>query len=178
MIRRRSIGTCHRRAAGPRAGRGPLIASVAVPVNESPASARSTLGLLRIPDPRRVRRSDWLQLVRFVAVGASGYVVNLLVFWLATLGGLHYIPAAIVAFVVAWVNNFLLNRHWTFRAGDEGMVSQGLRYLLVSVVALAANLLILHLLVDAGLGELVSQAIAIVLVTPLSYLLSRRWSFR
>jgi putative flippase GtrA len=45
-------------------------------------------------------------------------------------------------------------------------------------VALGANLIILHLLVDAGLGELLAQAIAIVLVTPLSYLLSRRWSFR
>jgi putative flippase GtrA len=58
------------------------------------------------------------------------------------------------------------------------MVSQGARYLAVSVVALIANLIILQLLVDAGLGETLSQAIAIVLVTPLSYLLSRRWSFR
>ena len=33
-------------------------------------------------------------------------------------------------------------------------------------------------LVDAGLGELYAQAIAIILVTPLNYLLSRRWSFR
>lgn len=123
-------------------------------------------------------RSDWLQLVRFVAVGVSGYVINLAVFSLAILGGLHYIPAAIVAFVVAWANNFLLNRHWTFRRQKEGLVAQGVRYLLVCLVALGANLLILHLLVNAGLGEMLSQAIAIVLVTPLSYLLSRRWSFR
>lgn len=119
-----------------------------------------------------------MQLVRFLAVGLSGYAVNLLVFWIATVGGLHYIPAAIVAFVVAWVNNFLLNRHWTFRAGDEGVMGQGVRYLLVCLVALGANLVILHVLVDAGLGEISAQAIAIVLVTPLSYLLSRRWSFR
>jgi len=33
-------------------------------------------------------------------------------------------------------------------------------------------------LVDAGLGALYAQAIAIILVTPLNYLLSRRWSFR
>lgn len=116
--------------------------------------------------------------MRFIAVGVSGYAVNLLVFWVATMGGLHYIPAAVVAFVFAWVNNFLLNRHWTFQAGDEGLLSQGVRYLLVCLVALGANLAILHLLVEAGLGELLAQAIAIVLVTPLSYLLSRRWSFR
>jgi putative flippase GtrA len=149
-----------------------------VPANESPVGARSTLALLRVPDPRRVPRADWLQLVRFLAVGASGYVVNLLVFALATVGGLHYIPAAVMAFVVAWMNNFMLNRYWTFRARGDGMVLQGLRYFLVSVVALGANLIILHLLVQSGLVELLAQAIAIVLVTPLSYLLSRRWSFR
>ena len=177
MIRRRCAGTCHGGAGGPRGGRGPLIASAAVSANNTPAGARA-LALLRIPDLRRVPRSDWLQLVRFLAVGLSGYVVNLLVFWIATLGGLHYIPAAVVAFAVAWVNNFLLNRYWTFQASGEAMVGQGLRYLLVCLVALGANLVILHVLVDAGLGEISSQAIAIVLVTPLSYLLSRRWSFR
>lgn len=119
-----------------------------------------------------------MQLVRFLAVGFSGYVVNLLVFWLATVAGLHYIPAAVVAFAVAWLNNFVLNRHWTFRATGEAVMGQGVKYLLVCLVALGANLVILHFLVDAGLGEIYSQAIAIILVTPLNYLLSRRWSFR
>jgi len=149
-----------------------------VPADKTTASARSPLALLRIPDLRKVPRSDWMQLVRFLAVGVSGYVVNLLVFWISTSAGAHYIPAAIIAFAIAWLNNFLLNRHWTFRRADEAMVGQGVRYLLVCLVALAANLVILHLLVDAGLGEIYSQALAIVLVTPLSYLLSRRWSFR
>lgn len=149
-----------------------------MPADKTTASARSPLALLRIPDPRKVPRSDWMQLARFLAVGVSGYVVNLLVFWAVTSAGAHYIPAAIVAFIVAWTNNFLLNRHWTFRAGAEAMVGQGLRYLLVCLVALGANLVILHVLVDAGLGEIYAQAIAIILVTPLNYLLSRRWSFR
>lgn len=119
-----------------------------------------------------------MQLVRFLAVGASGYVVNLLVFWLATMTGLHYIPAAVMAFAVAWLNNFMLNRHWTFRAAGDAVMAQGVRYLLVCLVALGANLVILHFLVDAGLAELYAQAMAIVLVMPLNYLLSRRWSFR
>lgn len=125
-----------------------------------------------------MRQDDWLQLLRFLVVGASGYALNLVVFTLFILAGIHYIPAAIAAFVVAWVNNFLLNRHWTFQAKHEAMVGQGMRYLLVSVAALGANLAILHLLVGRGLNETLSQATAIVLVTPLSYLLSRRWSFR
>ncbi|MBM3635026.1 MAG: GtrA family protein [Actinobacteria bacterium] len=161
-----------------RNGAGALIASPTVPADKTSASARFPLALLRIPDLRRVPRADWMQLLRFLAVGASGYVVNLLVFWISTTAGAHYIPAAIIAFAVAWLNNFLLNRHWTFRRADKAIVAQGVRYLLVCLVALGANLLVLHVLVDAGLVELHSQAIAIVLVTPLNYLLSRRWSFR
>lgn len=155
-----------------------MLASVLVSVKDETAGGRSPFTIFRIPDPRRVNRSDWMQLVRFLVVGTSGYVVNLAIFSIALLLGAHYIPAAIIAFIVAWMNNFMLNRYWTFRAHAEAMVGQGARYLAVSVVALIANLIILQVLVDAGLGETLSQAIAIVLVTPLSYLLSRRWSFR
>ena len=155
-----------------------MLASTLVSVKDETAGGRSPFTIFRIPDPRRVNRSDWMQLVRFLVVGASGYVVNLAIFSIALLLGAHYIPAAIIAFVVAWMNNFMLNRYWTFRAHAEAMMGQGARYLAVSVVALIANLIILQVLVDAGLGETLSQAIAIVLVTPLSYLLSRRWSFR
>ena len=132
-------------------------------VKDSAAGARSPLTLLRIPDPRRVSRADWLQLLRFCVVGASGYVVNLAVFAGALAMGMHYLPAAVVAFIVAWVCNFMLNRYWTFRAHDEAMMGQGARYLLVSLVALGANLVILEVLVSAGLGEFVAQAVAIVL---------------
>ena len=170
-----SVGKRDRRARGDSVA---LLASSVVSVKDSTADARYPLSMLRIPDPRRVPREDWMQLVRFLVVGASGYVVNLAIFSVALLVGLHYIPAAVVAFIVAWVNNFLLNRYWTFRARGEAMMGQGARYLLVSLVALGANLAILQLLIDAGLNETLSQAVAIALVTPLSYLLSRRWSFR
>jgi putative flippase GtrA len=37
---------------------------------------------------------------------------------------------------------------------------------------------VLHLLVQAGLGEVVAQAIAIVLVTPVNFVGNKLWSFR
>ncbi len=53
-----------------------------------------------------------------------------------------------------------------------------MRFLVVSVGALAANLLFLRLLVAVGLGKIVAQAIAIILVTPLNFLGNKLWSFR
>ncbi len=58
---------------------------------------------------------NWLQLGRFVAVGASGYVVNLAVFAACVhLLAVNYKLAAVVSFVVSVANNFWWNRHWTF----------------------------------------------------------------
>ncbi len=55
---------------------------------------------------------------------------------------------------------------------------QGLRFLVVSTMALVANLVVLHLLVQAGLGEIVAQALAIMLVTPVNFVGNKLWSFR
>ena len=53
---------------------------------------------------------------------------------------LHYLLAATGSFLVAVTNNYTWNRVWTFR-GQRGHVAyQGLRFLVVSTIALAANL--------------------------------------
>ena len=125
------------------------------------------------------RRANWEQLVKFCLVGATGYVVNLVVYTLLLRGaGMHYVPAAIGSFLVAVTNNYLWNRHWTFRRQRGHLVLQGLRFFVVSTLALCANLLVLHLLVRAGLGEVVAQAIAIIVVTPVNFVGNKLWSFR
>ena len=144
---------------------------------------RGTLGraarVLRVPNLRATNREAWTQLVRFCVVGASGYLVNLAVFAAILNGaGLHHIAAAVGAFCVAWLNNFVLNRYWTFRDDDSPVAVQGARYLATSLVALGLNLAILQALVSSGMGELPAQAISILVVTPAAFLMNRRWAFR
>ena len=125
------------------------------------------------------RRANWEQLVKFCLVGATGYVVNLAVYAVLLRGvGFHYVLAAIGSFLVAVTNNYLWNRLWTFRRQRGDIVLQGLRFFVVSALALGANLLVLHLLVRSGVEELVAQAIAIVLVTPVNFIGNKLWSFR
>jgi len=75
-------------------------------------------------------------------------------------------------------NNYLLNRLWTFRHAKGHFAFQGLRFFVVALIAYVGNLLILTALVELGLGEIVSQAIAIVLVTPANFIGNKLWSFR
>src|SRR5438034_7041866 len=54
---------------------------------------------------------NWMQLVKFSVVGATGYVINLAAFSALVEGaGVHYRTAAVLAFCVAVSNNFLWNR--------------------------------------------------------------------
>jgi putative flippase GtrA len=125
------------------------------------------------------RRHNWEQLVKFCVVGASGYAVNLFVYYLLLdHARLHYAVAATGSFLVAVTNNYTWNRLWTFRHQRGHIGYQGLRFLTVSVAVYLANLALLSVLVAAGGGEIVSQAIAVVLVTPLNFLGNKLWSFR
>jgi len=122
---------------------------------------------------------NWLQLLKFCVVGSIGYGVNLAVYWLCVDPlGVHYIPAAVISFLVGVTNNYTLNRAWTFRDDRGRVVMQGLRFLVVSLLALGANLLVLYVLVELGLGKIPAQAIAIVTVTPVNFIGNKLWSFR
>jgi putative flippase GtrA len=122
------------------------------------------------------QRHNWTQLAKFCVVGASGYVVNLAVYT-ALLDGanLDYRLAATGSFVVAVANNYLWNRLWTFRHARGHFAFQGLRFFTVALLAYVGNLAIL---VELGAGQIVSQAIAIVLVTPANFIGNKLWSFR
>jgi putative flippase GtrA len=123
---------------------------------------------------------NWVQLIKFCMVGGSGYVVNLCVFALCVeVIGLHHLVGATAAFVVAVINNFWWNRHWTFRAGQGRAGFQAARFFIVSVAAFLFAASVLELLVSvAELPELPSQAIAIVAATPLNFIGNKMWSFR
>jgi putative flippase GtrA len=141
---------------------------------------------VELPFRHRVRHGvrkphNWLQLIRFAAVGASGYVVNLAVFAICVHAvGIDYKLAAVVAFAVSVLNNFWWNRHWTFRSRREAHpVEQALKFFAISLVAFGFSYVVLVSLVDgAHFPKVVAQAISIAAATPLSFVGQKLWSFK
>ena len=128
------------------------------------------------------RPHNWVQLVKFSAVGGSGYVVNLCVFAVAyKVFDLHHLAAATVAFVVAVFNNFWWNRHWTFGqhgARDHHAGFQAARFFTVSVIAFVFAAAVLESLVRwTDLHTVLAQAISIVAATPLNFVGNKMWTF-
>jgi putative flippase GtrA len=125
------------------------------------------------------RPASWYQVFKFGVVGLSGYVLNLGVFAVANAGlGAHHALAAVVAFCVAVTNNFLWNRHWTFRAGDGHPGFQAARFFTVSVAALLINLAVLEALIaEASLPGVTAQAIAVAVAMPFNFIGNKLWTF-
>jgi putative flippase GtrA len=149
-------------------------------VERSSAVGVAASRLARTRAGRALRRPhNWIQLLKFSVVGATGYVVNLSVYSALVLGaGLDHRLAAICSFVVAVTNNYTWNRLWTFRGARGGVALQGMRFFTVAVLALIANLIVLEILIAFGLGKIVAQAFAIALVTPINFVGNKLWTFR
>jgi putative flippase GtrA len=126
------------------------------------------------------RPANWLQLVRFGLVGGAGFVVNVAVYALFVHGaGVDYRVASIVAWLVAVVNNFLLNRHWTFDASEGRAHHQAARFLIVSLAAEIVSLLLLTLFVEsAHIAKVPAQALAVALSMPFNFVGNKLWTFR
>src|SRR3954451_13431975 len=95
------------------------------------------------------RQHNWVQLVKFVAVGGSGYAVNIGVYAIVHNAiGIGHLRSATAAFLVAVLNNFWCNRHWTFgaRAGTAGF--QAAPFFAVSVGAFFVALGVSQVLVS------------------------------
>jgi putative flippase GtrA len=141
--------------------------------------------VVELPFHHRVRIGvrkghNWLQLIRFLGVGATGYTVNLVVY-LACLHllGLDFRVASVVAFIVSVTNNFYWNRRWTFGAAESDAGPQAVKFFAVSLIAYGFTYAVLISLVDgAGLSKELAQAIAAAATTPVNFLGQKLWSFR
>ncbi len=90
---------------------------------------------------------------------------------------LDYRLAGLLAGLLALVNNFLLNRQWTFRAVHGHVGRQAASCAIISAVFFAAQLTILHVLVTVGVPDVPAEALSILAVVPGNFLAQRRYSF-
>lgn len=123
------------------------------------------------------------QFVKFGIVGASGFLVNLIVFTLLQrivpdhARPLQYDIIYSLAFFAGGVSNYYFNRIWTFRSSGHA-VREGAQFLTVSAIAL-----IVGLLVSAAVSPRLGHGHKTWLVATLSgivvnFFLNKYWTFR
>jgi putative flippase GtrA len=128
----------------------------------------------------RVALRAWpvgVQWLRFATVGVSNTALSLALYAGLLSLGTFYLAASAVAFVVATLNSYALNRRWTFRSnGRRG--PEVVRFALVSAGGVTVNLALLSLCVDgASLPKFAAQLVVIPLVSVVTFAGNRRWTF-
>lgn len=119
------------------------------------------------------------QPTKFLLVGAGGYGVNLAVFALLHAAGMSCVAAAIGSYFISNSLMYLGNRYLTFALGHGGFLAAYLRYVLVGGVVAGLNALMLAILVERGsLDATFGLAISLLIVTPVAFLLNKRWTFQ
>jgi putative flippase GtrA len=120
-----------------------------------------------------------VQFVKFGIVGMSNTLLTFIVYTLLLkVFGVWYLAASAIGWVVGATNGFLWNRRWTFR-GHIGDALTPVRWAVVQGCGLILNLGLIYMFVSgAGLGKILAQACSIAIVTVLTFLVNRAWTFR
>ncbi len=103
-----------------------------------------------------------------------------LLFGLVELLHVWYVAATALGAAAGAVTNFLMNRHWSFKAADAEVSGQAFRYGLVSVGSLCLNTGLVYLCTDFGKIHYAISVVAVSLVVgfAFNFPLQRQYVFR
>lgn len=124
--------------------------------------------------------------LRYAIVGTIGTAVDVGILTALTLAT-HIDPKTspllplfvAIAFVAAVINNYILNRIWTFKSQDKNVSGQFMRFLAVSLVGFVMTEALMWLLVPKlGLNVTLAKAMTSMAVMIWNFGLNKLWTFR
>lgn len=128
------------------------------------------------------------EFLKFAVVGMIGTIVDFGIYSILTRGfGLYYIYATAISVFLAILNNFFLNKYWTFKKGSSGKAkTEYIKFLTVSVVNYLLNIGITYYIVEFthaeatfGVNEdFFAKVVAIAIVLFSNYFGNKFWTFR
>ena len=115
--------------------------------------------------------------LRFVLVGGATYAINVAAFAALVDAGLSYALAALAAYAAGFGFNFGANRAWTFSARGGEAWSDLRRFSVLGAALLLVDISLLHVAESFRVDVVVAQAVAILLLAPISFFGNRLWAF-
>ncbi len=141
-------------------------------------------------------KKEFTRFIKFGTVGLIGSVIDFGIFNLLTIV-LHVtsIASSTVSFALAVINNFILNRFWTYPESRQSSIYKPLvQFVIVSCLGLAIRIPLFawlekvliplaaktfpHFLTPTIIGHNVALALVIGVVMMWNYLVNRFWTFK
>jgi len=121
--------------------------------------------------------------IKFSLVGTLGTIIDVGVLnLLYRVFGLFVYGAATISFILAVINNFLLNKYWTFKDEKDYLRKphiQFIQFSIVSIVGLLINLGVMYLLIEYfHFWYNWAKLAAIIVVLFWNFFANRYWTFQ
>jgi dolichyl-phosphate beta-glucosyltransferase len=122
---------------------------------------------------------EYVVFTKYAAVGITGTALDVgSLYVFVDLLHILVLVAAAMSFVLAVINNFILNKYWTFQNSGRNVKKQFIKFLLVSVVGLALTEICMALFVYLlGIWYIASKLVTSVIVLTWNFLANKNWTF-
>ena len=127
------------------------------------------------------KRRMYKQFFKFVIVGIINTLINLLILYILTeFFGVYYMLSAVIAFLFAVTNSFLLNKTWTFEEYIKYKIKyKYIQFIIISIIALVINLILLYILVEYfDIWYMAAQIVGVLSNLLVNFIGNKLWTFR
>lgn len=117
---------------------------------------------------------------KYSIVGVIGTFLDLAALYLLVeYGRMEVIPASVVSFLLAVVNNFIFNKIWTFQNKSTNYRKLFIKFLIVSIVGLLLTITCMYIFVNLiKIWYMFAKALTSLVVLIWNFLGNKFWTFR
>jgi len=134
------------------------------------------------------KNPNYFEFFKFSIVGATGTIVDFGIYsMLKNVIGIYYIYATALSVFLAILNNFYLNKYWTFKKGQSGRTkTEYAKFFIVSAINYLLNIGITYYIVEytklesifGNFEDYFAKAVAIAIVLFSNYFGNKFWTFK
>ncbi len=139
-----------------------------------PQDSQNSRGLRGLPAKADIFS---LRFLRFCCVGLANCLVDFASYSAGLWLGFSPYFSRSVSWVCGCLFSYLVNRRWTFHAGDTGFLPL-LRFTVINASSLCLGLALLYLFKKLGAGDKAAFILSLPFTTAANYLGYRHWTFR
>jgi dolichyl-phosphate beta-glucosyltransferase len=124
--------------------------------------------------------SNFRQFFKYCIVGVLGTFVDLgALYVLVEYFEMAVMPAVVLSFLLAVVNNYVLNKIWTFGSRSKNYRKQFIKFLIVSVVGLGLTVGFMYVFVEVFvIWYMIAKALTSLIVLVWNFLGNKYWTFK
>ncbi|MFV8376351.1 GtrA family protein [Flavobacterium sp. LB1P62] len=123
---------------------------------------------------------DFIIFIKFGLVGFTGLAIDFCITWFCKEQlRLNKYVANSLGFSFAVVNNYILNKYFTFHNNDSHVVSQFFSFLLISIIGFILNTILLYLLQkNTKINFYICKVIVTIIVVVWNFSANKLYTFK